>query len=241
ILIVAVCFALASLPTFLFLKERGNFNQKPQNISYFSIGFKRLKSTWQHAHLYQDLFRFLIAMTVYYCGINTVVVLAAIYAQQAMGFETEDTIKLILVVNITAAFGAFVFGFIQDKLGSIKTLTITLLIWISATLLAYFTETVTMFWIVANMVGLALGASQSAGRALVGLLSPMERNGEFFGLWGLATKLAAIIGPMVYGLITFLTRGDHRLALLSTIVFFVVGLLILLTVNEQRGREAAKV
>ena len=85
-----------------------------------------------------------------------------------------------------------------------------------------------------------MGASQSAGRALVGLFSPEERNGEFFGLWGLATKLSAIIGPLVYGLITFITRGDHRLGLLSTTVFFIVGLIILQTVNENRGIATAR-
>ena len=238
-LIVALCFALASLPTFIWLKERGAQQVKPANQSYGQIGFQRLKETWQHAHKYQDLFRFLIALTVFTCGINTVVVLAAVYAQEVMGFETQDTIKLILVVNITAAIGAFVFGIIQDKLGSINTLRITLLIWISATTLAFFTQSVDMFWVVANLVGIALGASQSAGRALVGMFSPADRNGEFFGLWGLATKLAAIIGPLSYGLVTFITQGDHRLALLSTTLFFIVGIILLFTVNEKRGRLAA--
>ena len=142
---------------------------------------------------------------------------------------------LILVVNITAAIGAFIFGFVQDKFGSINTLKITLLIWVAATTLAYFTETVNMFWVVANLVGIALGASQSAGRALVGMFSPPDRNGEFFGLWGLATKLAAIIGPLSYGFITYITQGDHRLALLSTTMFFVIGIILLFTVNEKRG------
>lgn len=239
-IIVAICFALTSMPTFFWLKERGTSQVKPANISYFKLGINRLKETWKHVHQYRDLFRFLIAMTVYYCGINTVIVLAAIYAQQSMGFETEDTILLILVVNITAAIGAFLFGLLQDKLGSIHTLTITLILWISAMLIAYFTTSLGMFWIVANLVGLALGSSQSAGRALVGLFSPVERNGEFFGLWGLATKLAAIIGPMVYGLITYITAGDHRLGLLSTVIFFIAGLIILLGVNEKRGIAAAE-
>lgn len=238
-LIVAVCFALASLPTFIWLKERGAHQIKPDGENYLFIGWSRLRDTWQHAHLYQDLFRFLTAMTVYYCGINTVIVLAAIYAQETMGFQTEDTIKLILVVNITAALGAFLFGILQDKIGSTKTLILTLFLWTFAMFLAFFTSSVAMFWVVANLVGLALGSSQSAGRALVGLFSPVERNGEFFGLWGLSTKLAAIVGPMVYGLITYITDGDHRLGLLSTTLFFITGLIILFTVNENRGKEAA--
>jgi UMF1 family MFS transporter len=92
---------------------------------------------------------------------------------------------------------------------------------------------------VANLVGLALGASQSAGRALIGQFAPPERSAEFFGLWGLAGKLAAVVGPLVYGVITFATRGDHRLALLSTALFFMAGLLLLFGVDEKRGRAAA--
>jgi len=239
-LIVAMSFGLASIPTFVWLKERGAQQIKPAHISYVTIGYQRLRETWSHAHKYQDLFRFLLTLMIYHCGINTVVVLAAVYAQEVMGFETQDTIMLILVVNITAAIGAFIFGIVQDKIGSINTLRITLLIWISATVLAFFTQSISMFWVVANLVGIALGASQSAGRALVGLFSPPERNGEFFGLWGLATKLAAIIGPLSYGLITYITQGDHRLALLSTTVFFILGIALLYTVNESRGRLAAK-
>ncbi len=240
LLIVAGCFALASLPTFVWLKERGATRSKPAELSYITLGYQQLKETWKQAHKYQDLFRFLIALMVYHCGINTVVVLAAVYAQEVMHFQTQDTIQLILVVNITAAVGALFFGIVQDKFGSINTLRITLLIWIAATTLAYVTQSVSLFWVVACLIGIALGASQSAGRALVGLFSPPERNGEFFGLWGLATKLAAIIGPLSYGFVTFATQGNHRLALLSTTLFFVAGLILLYRVNEKRGKLNAK-
>ena len=90
-------------------------------------------------------------------------------------------------------------------------------------------------WIVGNLVGLAMGASQSIGRALVGQFTPVERTGEFFGLWGLANRLAALLGPMSYGLVNYLTDGNHRLALLSTLAFFIAGLLLLRGVNEKRG------
>lgn len=237
-LIVAMAFALASMPTFVWLRERALAQTSSSRIHYFQIGFSRLAQTWHHARYFKDLFRFLITLTVYYCGIYTVVVLAAVYAQEVMGFTTNDNIVLILVVNITAAAGAFAFGLVEDKIGSKNTLIITLLIWIGATLMAFFIEDRIWFWVVANLVGIALGSSQSAGRAIVGLFSPPERCGEFFGLWGMATKFAAIIGPMSYGLITYLTHGQHRLALLSTTVFFIAGLLILTSINEQRGRAA---
>lgn len=238
--ITAVVFALAVLPTFLWLRERGVGHAIPPREGYVAVGFGRVRRTLAEASRFRDLFRFLLSLATYYCGINTVVVLAAVYAQQAMGFGTQETIFLILVVNVTASIGAFLFGHVQDRFGSVRTLAVTLLLWISALVLAYVIEGRSAFWVVANMVGLALGASQSAGRALIGQFAPRDRAAEFFGLWGLAGKLAAIIGPLSYGFITYATRGDHRLALLSTALFFVVGLALLVGVDEHRGREAAR-
>ncbi len=237
--ITAIMFALAALPTFLWLRERAVPQALAPGENYIRIGFARVRHTLTHARHYRDLFRFLMTLAVYYCGINTVVVLAAIYAQEVMGFSMQENIMLILVVNVTAAIGAFGFGLVQDRLGSVRTLAITLLVWITALVIAYFTETRAAFWVVANLVGVSLGSSQSAGRALVGQFSPPERSAEFFGLWGLAGKLAAVIGPLVYGLVTYASRGNHRLALLTTCAFFIAGLLMLLTVNERRGRAAA--
>lgn len=237
--ITAAMFALAALPTFIWLRERAVPQALAPGENYFRLGFARVRHTFAHARHYRDLFRFLVTLAVYYSGINTVVVLAAIYAQEVMGFSTQENIVLILVVNVTAAIGALGFGLAQDRLGSVRTLAITLCVWIAALVLAYFTESRAGFWVVANLVGVSLGSSQSAGRALVGQFSPPERSAEFFGLWGLAGKLAAVIGPLVYGLVTFLTRGNHRQALLSTTAFFIAGLLLLLTVNERRGRAAA--
>ncbi|MCL5668808.1 MAG: MFS transporter [Gammaproteobacteria bacterium] len=237
--ITAGAFALAALPTFLWLRERTVSSPLPQGESYFHTGLMRVRHTLAEAQRFRDLFRFLITLAVYYCGINTVVVLAAVYAQQVMGFGTQETIVLILVVNFTAAAGAFLFGHLQDRFGSVRVLATTLLVWIAALMLAYFIESRAGFWVVANLIGVALGSSQSAGRALIGQFSPPARSAEFFGLWGLAGKLAAIVGPVSYGLITWLSHGNHRLALLATAVFFIAGLVLLLTVDEQRGRSAA--
>lgn len=239
LLITAAAFAFAALPTFLWLRERAIPQPLPSVTEALRLGFARVRHTFVHAHHYHDLFRFLITLSVYYCGIYTVIVLAAVYAQQVMGFNTQDTIIMILVVNVTAAVGAFGFGHLQDRLGSVPTLALTLLVWIVALVLAYALESRNGFWLVANLVGIALGSSQSAGRALIGMFSPPARSAEFFGLWGLASKLASVIGPLCYGLVTYLSRGNHRMALLATSVFFIAGLLLLMTVNERRGRLAA--
>jgi UMF1 family MFS transporter len=238
-LIVAAVFALAATPTFLWLKERAVPAPAAPSEPYLAAGFRRLRRTLAESARFRDLRRFLAALTVYYCGINTVVVLAAVYAQEVMGFGTSETIMLVMVVNVTAAAGAFIFGQLQPVLGSVPTLMLTLAVWIVASVLAFVSDSRAGFWLVANLVGVALGSSQSCGRALVGQFSPPRRAAEFFGLWGLAGKLAAIVGPLSYGLITYLTAGNHRLAILSTVCFFAGGLLILATVNERRGRAAS--
>ncbi|MCP5243277.1 MAG: MFS transporter [Burkholderiales bacterium] len=238
--ITAVIFAIASLPTFIYLKERAQ--PQPHRYGHHIVyeSFSRLRDTLDHVRHYQDLMRFLICLVFYQAGIQTVIALAAIYAQQAMGFDTQETLLLVLLVNITAALGAFAFGHIQDKLGHLLTIALTLVGWIIMILMAWFAEDRAMFWAAANLAGLCLGASQSAGRALVGLFSPVSRRAEFFGLWGLAVKLSSILGPLTYGWVSWVSQGDHRLAMLITGSYFIIGLLILTRVNVIRGQQAAK-
>jgi len=104
---------------------------------------------------------------------------------------------------------------------------------------AYLAETATLFWVAAVFAGLCMGSSQSAGRALAALFAPEAQRAEFFGLWTFATRLSSIIGPMTYGVVTLLTAGNHRLAILSTGVFFLIGIVLLTRVNVERGARAA--
>jgi UMF1 family MFS transporter len=238
-LIVAAAYALATIPTFLWLTERATPFTGARLRDSLPSGFRRLRRTISEAHHFRDLNRFLISLTVYHCGINTVVVLAAVYAQEQMGFTSREIIELIMIVNVTAALGAFLFGRLQDRLGAVPVLAMTLMLWIAAVTGAFFVTSREGFWIIANLVGTAMGSSQSGGRALIGQFSPPLRTAEFFGLWGLAVKLSTVIGPMSYGIINYLTAGNHRFAILSTISFFLIGLLLLLRVDEQRGIAAA--
>jgi UMF1 family MFS transporter len=230
-LITAAFFALAAAPTFLFLKERA----QPQPVV---SPWKRMLETARNAARYADLRRFLVCIVFYQAGITAVVALAAIYAEQAMKFTSQQTILLILVVNVTAAVGAFGFGYLQDAIGHVRALALTLVGWIAMVLLAGFAEGQTMFWIAANLAGLCMGSSQAAGRAVVGYLAPPSRLAEFFGLWGLAVKAASIFGPLTYGLVEWL-GGSHRLAIFVTGLYFVAGLALLANIDVNRGRQAA--
>ena len=237
-LIAALLFAVASLPTFLFLRERAVPQADADGIA--RIAWARLSATAHHARRFRDLARFLVCTLFYQAGIAAVITLAAIYAQEAMHFTTEQTLLLILVVNVTAALGAFGFGYLQDGIGHVRAIAATLCGWVVMILLAWLAEGAALFWGAANIAGLCMGASQSAGRAMVGYLAPPSRLAEFFGLWGLAVKLASIFGPLTYGLANWLSGGDHRRAILITGSYFVAGLLLLAGVDVRRGRRAAR-
>lgn len=240
-LICAIMYFLFSLPTFIFLKERAVPDPEVQGRNYIKIGFERLGHTLNHARHYRDLLNFLLALCVYSCGSTTVIHLASVYAQQVLHFTAADSLVMILVVSITAAIGAAIFGMIQDKIGAIKTLAITLTIWFVAVIIACMATEKFHLWIAANFVGVAMGATGSAGRALVGQFSPQGRSGEFLGLWGMAHKLATCVGAVTFGVVTHLTNNNYRLALFSCGIFFVIGMGLLWRVNEKRGRLAAKV
>jgi len=198
-----------------------------------------VKRTLREARKHADLRRFLLCILFYQAGITAVVSLAAIYAEQVMKFTMQQTITLILVVNVTAAVGAFGFGYVQDAIGHVRALAITLVGWIVMVCLAGLSQDVSSFWIAANLAGLCMGSSQAAGRAIVGYVAPPARLAEFFGLWGLAVKAASIFGPLTYGAVTWLFGGNHRLAIFATGLYFVVGLALLRGIDVERGRREA--
>jgi UMF1 family MFS transporter len=234
--ITAAAFALASLPTFILLRERGSADA---GAAPLGLAYGQVLASLRGLAGFPDLRRFLICIVFYQAGVQAVIALAAIYAQQAMHFDTRQTILLILVVNLAAAAGAFAFGHVQDRIGHKRAIATTLLGWLATVLLAFIAVDAARFWLAALVAGLCLGSSQSAGRALIGYLSPAARRAELFGLWGLAVKLSSILGPMTYGLAVWLTDGEHRTAMLSLGVYFLVGLALLAGVDVRRGRRAA--
>lgn len=237
-LLTAALFALAAVPTFALLRERGTA-VAPGAGQPAPSAWQRTWDTLRHTRRYRDMGRFMLCILFYQAGIQAVIALAAIYAEQAMGFSTAQTVQLVVAVNLAAALGALAFGQWQDRIGHVRAIRLTLWGWLATVALAWAAQTPAPFWAAASLAGLCLGASQSAARALVGYLAPPQRQAEFFGLWGLAVKGSAILGPMAYGLVTWLTDGNHRLALLAMGAYFLVGLWLLAGVDAQRGRQAA--
>jgi UMF1 family MFS transporter len=237
-LVTAVVFALAAVPTFMLLRERAA-SQSRTALDHGRTAFERLRHTWRESGRFDDFRRFLLCGASYQAGISVVIALAAIYAEQAMGFRQTQTMMLVFLVNIASAAGAFLFGYWQDRIGHRRALAITLFGWLLMVALAGIGRSVELFWLAAAVAGLCMGSSQSCGRAIVGLMAPPERLAEFYGLWTFAVRLAAIIGPVTYGLVTWVTGGNHRLAILVTGLFFIAALLILRGIDIARAERAA--
>ncbi len=242
LLITAGVYALASLATFALLRERARPQALPSGglMGVVDASFARLHSTWRESRRYRD-FSWLLSCAVFYqAGIAVVIALAAVYATQVLGFSQVDNMVLVFLVNIAAALGALAFGHVQDRLGHRRSLAITLWGWVLMTVVAYVATTKPVFWVAAVLAGLCMGSAQAAGRALAGVLAPTAQLAEFYGLWFFATRAAAIVGPLTYGLVTWLTGGNHRLGIVATGVFFLVGLALLAKVDVERGEQAAR-
>jgi UMF1 family MFS transporter len=237
-LITSAVYALASVATFVLLKERAV--AQPVTVSSATgEAWRRLQRTWHEARRYED-FRWLMACAVaYQAGISVVIALAAIYAEEVLGFKQTQTMMLIFLVNIASAIGAFSFGYWQDRIGHKRALAFTLWGWVLMTVLAVAATTPGLFWVAAVLAGLCMGSSQSAGRALAGLFAPADRLAEFYGLWTFAVRASAIVGPITYGLVTWASGGNHRLAIASTGLFFLAGLVLLRRIDVVRGQSAA--
>lgn len=234
-LITAAIYGSAACATFVLLPERA----RPQPARRAQGAWLQLRATLREARGYRDFMQLLICTVCYQGGVAVAIALAAIYAEQVIGFVASETMVLIFVLNLAAALGAFGFGYLQDRIGHKISLAGTLVAWIAVCVIAAAATTKGAFWWAAAIAGLSMGSSQSAGRAMTGYLAPPRQLAEFFGLWTFATRLASIVGPLMFGAITWATGGNQRIAILSTAALFVAGLLLLLPIDMARGREAA--
>ncbi len=230
--IAAVFFLVFSLPMFLFVPEPGGRTEA--RISYVRRGMAQAALTFRSLFVrreYPSVARFLIAFFIYNDGILTVIAFAAIFAANILQMSDQAIILFFTVVQTSAIVGSVVFGVITDSAGPKKTIAITLVIWIAICIGAYFVTSVATFYIIAFAAGIAIGSSQSASRSMMALLTPKEREGEFFGFYdGLCGKASAVVGPLIYGFVADLS--DERTAALAIGLFFATGLFLLRKVEE---------
>ncbi len=238
--VVAVYYAVAVIPTFVFLRDRSTPKPLPPGENYLTVGFKQLKKTFRQIKRYRELVKLLIAFLVYNDGVVTVIIFAAVYAVTTIGFTQGEITFMFIVLNVVAAAGAFGFGYLADRIGQKRTIFISLTIWIIAVLIAWRAQDKATFWVAATLVGVGMGSCQSVTRSLLALFTPKQNAAEFFGFLGIAGKALAFLGPYLFGKLTQIYRSQ-RPAILAISVFFIVGMLLLSFVNEEKGKAEALV
>ncbi len=228
--VTALFMVSATLPVLLLLRERKQ--PEPHVARWWQLGWESVLRAARDLPQHRDLLRFFWGFLLYMSGLGAVVAFAAIYSVEVLGFTTGENLVLFASLQISSALGALAFGWWQDRAGSVNMLTAALLLWCLVAVGAYFCQTKEVFFLVGNVAGLAIGSCQAGSRAVVSLLSPRERAAEFFGFWGVFGKLAAVVGPLFMGVLADVF--DLRVAVLSTLVFFVGGLIVLRGVRMAR-------
>jgi MFS transporter, UMF1 family len=235
-LIAALFFLIFSLP--LFLTDIESQGTQDKVASYFYDGFRQAKNTF--VALFKDkqfkqLGRFLAAFFTFNNGISTVIVFASLFAADTLHLSDNGIIVFFTVIQTSAIAGSVFFGIVTDKIGPKSTISITLALWIVIIVGAYFVQSIPWFYVIGLAAGIAMGASQAASRSLMALLTPKDREAEFFGFYnGLCGKASAIMGPLIYGIVADITTERTAIAMVG--IFFLLGLLILRGVKEP-GRN----
>jgi MFS transporter, UMF1 family len=239
-LVIAGYYAIAVIPTFIFLRERSTPKPLPPGTNYVTAGFGQLRNTIRHIGRYKELVKLLIAFLIYNDGVVTVIYFAARYASDTIGFTPGEITIMFIAMNVVAVTGALSFGFLADRIGQKRTIMISLAIWVVALVVAYFATTKAVFYVVATLAGVGIGSTQSVTRSLVALFTPKENAAEFFGFLGIAGKALAFLGPLVFGTMSSLT-GSQRPAILSIGAFFIFGFIALSFVDEAAGKAASRI
>ncbi len=226
-LLAAAMFFAFSLPLFLFLQEKQFVGERP--VSYLHEGYSRVIETLRHltSPRYKEIGKFLLAFFLYNDGILTVISFASIFAQETLRFSLQEVLILFAVVQASAIIGSLIFGKLTDAIGPKKTITISLLCWIAVVVAAYFVNSKEAFYIIGVIAGASMGGSQSASRSFMALMTPADREAEFFGFYdGFCGKASAVIGTFIFGILSWAT-GSQRVAVVSVGIFFVAGLWVL--------------
>lgn len=248
-----VFFLLAAIPTFLWLKERGRPRRLKNSGGYVALGMRRVWRTCKSLADFRDLAILMGSIFFAMCGIYIIIAFTFIYGAQVIQWDEHVRVLMFVVVQITATLGALTFGLIQDRIGAKLTYALTLALWVVAITLIYLTPQLAawgqvslglnwhaqyVFLVVGVLAGTCLGSTQSAGRALVGLFSPKSKAAEMFGFWGLFSKAAAIVGLLGLGLLQMIF--GLQASILFCILLFGIALLVVLGIDEARGRRRAQ-
>lgn len=233
-LLTGLWWAGFALPMFRYVRE-SVFIHEPEPIQH---GLGSYLRTFSRIRQYPQLLRFLIAFLFYNDGIQTIIAVSAIFASVELGLSQGSILGCFLMIQFVAMPGALMFAKIAEKFGARNAVMASLVLFIAVTIYAFRMTSAGEFWMLGLVVALILGGSQAISRSMFAAMVPAKRSAEFFGFYAVSGKFASIFGPLVFAVISDLT-GSARLSILALSGFFIVGIVILATVNVVQGRVEA--
>ena len=266
LVVTALYFAVFAAPLFLWLREQAQHQQIPNHESYVGLAWKRLRETFTTVKEHGEFVKFIVAFLIYNDGILMTINFAAIFGAVMFGLEQEMLLVFMIVIQVTSVVGAYVSGLLTERIGNKRTLILFILMMLVAVVGLFLNESVHGFFIVGGVAGCALSAVQSVSRGMIAVLSPPGRSAEFYGFFAVAGRTSSFIGPTIYGIVAaeaaywFQSQGEsaaflwfkahergaalaeqlgQRVAILPVIAFLIVGLVLLLFVDEKRARADA--
>ena len=254
LVITALFFAVAAVPLFLWLRERAEPQDLPPGENYLTVALKQLWKTIRTAGQFWEFVKFMIAFLVYNDGIIMALDFAAIIGAVLFGMSQEQLIIFMIIVQVTNVAGAYVFGILVDRIGAKRSLVLSILMMIGVVVWLYFNQTLSGYFVVGAVAGVAMAGAQSVSRTMVAIFAPPGQSAEFYGFFAVVGRTSSFIGPIVYGLLAaeaalwYQSQGQdsvlaeqsgQRVAILSILVFLVLGLVLLAFVDEKKARKAA--
>jgi UMF1 family MFS transporter len=236
---VAVWWALFSIPLFRRVPEPARVLEADEqmDLNPLRVGTGRLLETLKELRSYRQAALMLLAFIIYNDGISTMQRMATIYGE-GIGIETGALITAILLIQFVGIPATFAYGWLAGVIGAKRSVFLGLTVFIGVSVLGYYMQTATHFFILAVFVGLVQGGVQGISRSLFASMIPKHKSGEFFGFYSVFSRFAAVLGPFLFGVIA-LSTGNSRNAILFLISFFVVGAFLLLFVDVEEGRRQA--
>ncbi len=234
-LLAAGWYGLFSLPLFLLTPDSPARGLSPRQV--WQAGLKQLADSFGHARQHADIIRFLVAHMIYVDGLACVFAFGGVFAAAEFHMSEQQVLQFGITLNVTAGLGAALLGWLDDRIGSRRTILLSLVGLIIPSMLMLAARRVIFFWLCGLALGVFVGPVQSASRSLLARLAPPELRHEMFGLYAFSGKVTAFLGPFLVGTITAAT-GSLRIGMSMLIVLFILGGLLLLTVTEPRSSHA---
>ncbi|MBN1589954.1 MAG: MFS transporter [Pirellulales bacterium] len=248
IFVMGLWWGLFTMPTLWILRDRGvRPKHRPATVRIVAGALAEVGRTLRSVRHYRTLGWFLLGFLLYNDGIQTVISQASPFAKEVLSFEPEELIGLVLMIQFVALPGAMVVGHLADFLGQKRMLLTCLGVWVALVTVAFFVTTKTQFWILGVVLALVMGGTQSVSRAIMGVMTPPSRTAEFFGFFNLSGKATSFLGTFLFGAI--IAAGNNvgwaasestRWAVLSLVMFFVLGWLIVGRIDVEQGRREAQ-